>query len=275
MDSIFNKLLTYSYNITGSYEDARDLVQDVLEKYIGVDKSHVENEINYLIKTTINYSINFKNRNSKKVQFGIWLPEPVVTEGAETKLIREQTANYTLLFLMEKLDARERAVFILKEGFDYAHEEISELLDITVENSRQLLARAKKTLNNASFKRTRKIPETILHQYIQAMVQADVKALELLLVDEIALMADGGSRIKVVKDVEIGSMATAKLLQYVYGVFLQDKQYVFKTVNHQPAICFLKNSAVYNCQVISPSAQGKIESIYSIVDPDKLRLIVI
>ncbi len=48
-----------------------------------------------------------------------------------------------LLILMEKLNPKERAVFILKEGFGYAHEEIAEVLSATVENSRQLLSRAK------------------------------------------------------------------------------------------------------------------------------------
>jgi RNA polymerase sigma-70 factor (ECF subfamily) len=133
MQENYSRLLTYAYNITGSYEDSQDLVQDVIEKYISLDKSEIRNETNFLIKSTINHAINFKNRHSKKMVYGKWLPEPLSFDNAENRLIREQTARYTLLVLLEKLNARERAVYILKQAFDYSHQEISEVLDISVE----------------------------------------------------------------------------------------------------------------------------------------------
>lgn len=269
MDETYRKLLTYAYNIVGSYEDAEDLVQDTLEKYIAVDKSKIENERNYLIRTVINLSINFKKRNKRTAQYGVWLPEPVATDNPASKLLKEHTANYTLLVLMEKLNARERAVFILKEGFDYTHEEISNLLEISIANSRQLLTRAKKAMCRAPFK-IRQQPDELLSRYINAIVHADIRSLEELLVDDIRIMADGGQKVNVVKDIEVGREATAKLLQYVYGMFLEAKDYTFAIVNHQPAVCFYKNNKLYNCQIFSVSPSGHIENIYSIVDPDKL-----
>lgn len=92
MQENYSRLLTYAYNITGSYEDSQDLVQDVMEKYISLDKSEIRNETNFLIKSTINHAINFKNRHSKKMVYGEWLPEPLSFENAEHKLIKEQTA---------------------------------------------------------------------------------------------------------------------------------------------------------------------------------------
>src|SRR5690606_14213589 len=151
MQDNYRKLLTYAYNIVGSYEDAKDLVQDVIEKFITLDKSNIRDESNFLIKSTINHSINFKNRHSKKEVFGEWLPEPVSFVNAETKLIKEQTAGYTMLVLLENLNPKERAVFILKEGFSYSHSEIAELLEISQDNSRQLLSRASKQLKNISY----------------------------------------------------------------------------------------------------------------------------
>ena len=86
MDKHYNKLLTYAYNIVGSYEDARDLVQDVLEKYIPLDKSSIRDESNFLIKSTANHVINFKIRQNKKEVFGVGLPKPVSLENADTKI---------------------------------------------------------------------------------------------------------------------------------------------------------------------------------------------
>lgn len=272
MDATYRKLLTYSYNIVGSYDDAKDLVQSVFEKYIVLDKTHIGNETNYLIKTVINASINFKNRQSRQTGYGVWLPEPLATDSADFRLIKEQTVSYSLLMLMERLNAKERAVFILKEAFAYTHEEIAEVLETTVENSRQLLARAKKGLDQQSVKAPAP-SQKVLERYIQSIVDADIKGLEALLREDIRLMADGGTRVKVVADVATGREATARLLQYVYTLFLRNTKYSFETINHQPAICFYKDDVLYNCHVLELDGDGQIVNIFSIVAPEKLRSI--
>lgn len=274
MQDNYRKLLTYAYNIVGSYEDAKDLVQDVIEKFITLDKSNIRDESNFLIKSTINHSINFKNRHSKKEVFGEWLPEPVSFDNAETKLIKEQTAGYTMLVLLENLNPKERAVFILKEGFSYSHSEISELLDISQDNSRQLLSRAGKQLKDISYMPdnvSSAINSDVLKKYQKALNESKIKDLESLLVNDIKLTADGGKKVKVVKATEVGKTATATLLAYVQQQFLSDKTFSFHNFNHQPAICFWQNDKLYNCQILSIDNQGQIQQIYSIVDPVKLK----
>ncbi|UHO40664.1 sigma-70 family RNA polymerase sigma factor [Chryseobacterium capnotolerans] len=274
MQENYNRLLTYAYNITGSYEDSQDLVQDVLEKYISLDKSEIRNETNFLIKSTINHAINFKNRHSKKMVFGEWLPEPLSFENAENKLIEEQTTRYTLLVLLEKLNARERAVYILKEAFDYSHQEIAETLDISVENSRKLLSRAAKQLRGIPYKPDNAntlIHTDILQQYQLALSEGDVPNIEKLLIDEIRLSADGGKRVRVIKAVEVGKSAAAQLLAYVQQQFLGKKPHTFHIFNHQPAICFWQDNRIYNCHILDIDSEGMIRKIYSIVDPEKLK----
>src|SRR5690606_22073183 len=274
MQDNYRKLLTYAYNIVGSYEDAKDLVQDVIEKFITLDKSNIRDESNFLIKSTINHSINFKNRHSKKEVFGEWLPEPVSFDNAETKLIKEQTAGYTMLVLLENLNPKETAVFILKEGFSYSHSEISELLDISQDNSRQLLSRAGKQLKDISYMPdnvSSAINSDVLKKYQKALNESKIKDLESLLVNDIKLTADGGKKVKVVKATEVGKTATATLLAYVQQQFLSDKTFSFHNFNHQPAICFWQNDKLYNCQILSIDNQGQIQQIYSIVDPVKLK----
>lgn len=274
MQDNYRKLLTYAYNIVGSYEDAKDLVQDVIEKFITLDKSNIRDEANFLIKSTINHSINFKNRHSKKEVFGEWLPEPVSFENAETKLIKEQTVGYTMLVLLENLNPKERAVFILKEGFSYSHSEIAELLNISQDNSRQLLSRAGKQLKDISYMPDNfnsTINSDVLKKYQKALNESKIEDIESLLVNDIKLTADGGKKVKVVKATEVGKTATATLLAYVQQQFLSDKTFSFHNFNHQPAICFWQNEKLYNCQVLSIDNQGQIQQIYSIVDPVKLK----
>lgn len=273
MQENYSKLLTYSYNIVGSYEDAKDLVQDVIEKYISLDKSSIRDEYNYLVKSTINHSINFKNRQTKKEIFGEWLPEPVSFESPDIKLIKEQTAGYTMMVLLEKLNPKERAVFILKEGFDYQHAEIGELLDITQENSRQLLSRANKTLNDAKFqpRKPTSIQLETLKKYQMVLCDANITELEKLLVTDVKLTADGGKQIRVVKAIEIGVANTATLLSYVQHQFLSNKEFSLHNLNHQPCICFWENQRLYNCHILDIDSNGRIQNIFSIVDPTKLK----
>lgn len=270
MDSAYRKLLTYSYNILGSLEDAKDAVQDVMEKYIHLDKTKIENEMQYVTRMVINHSINLKNRKGKQTAYGVWLPEPVSTETAETNLIREQVAHYSILVLMESLNAKERAVYVLREAFNYSHEETAIALDISADNARQLYSRAKKSLSQSTPRQNYSDRGNQLSLYIEAIVNADMKALEELLAEDIKIMADGGTKIRVVKDVAIGKESAARLVQHVYALFLEGKQFSFTQINHQPALCFWQNRRLYNCQVFSFDALGKVNFIYSIVDPAKL-----
>ncbi len=60
MKNYHDKLFPYAYNILGSSEDAKDAIQDILIKYLAIDKKNIENEIGYLIRSVINHSINLK-----------------------------------------------------------------------------------------------------------------------------------------------------------------------------------------------------------------------
>jgi DNA-directed RNA polymerase specialized sigma24 family protein len=81
-----DQLFPYAYNILGSVDDALDMIQDVIMKYIALDKKDLENEMGYLVKAVINQSINLKNSKNKQVIIQGWLPEPFATERADAGL---------------------------------------------------------------------------------------------------------------------------------------------------------------------------------------------
>ena len=272
MKNYHDLLFPYAYNILGSSEDAKDTIQDILIKYLSIDKDHIENEIGFLIKSVINQSINVKKKKKTVSTASIWLPEPVSTENADININKEEILSYSILVLLEKLSAKERAVFILKEAFDYSHKEIAETIGFKLENSRKLLSRAKTKLANY---RTAKNKSPLkdkshLKSYIQVMKNGDITALEKLLSKDILLAADGGENIKVVKKLTTGITNASKLLLYVYNAFLNGLEFRISYVNHQPAILYFQNGVLVNCQVFEMEKM-KIRSIYSIVDPKKLK----
>ncbi|MBL4710396.1 MAG: sigma-70 family RNA polymerase sigma factor [Flavobacteriales bacterium] len=272
MKNYHDILFPYAYNILGSSEDAKDTIQDILIKYLSIDKCHIENEIGYLIKSVINQSINQKKKKKLKSTDSIWLPEPVSTDNADTNINKEEILSYSMLVLLEKLSAKERAVFILKEAFDYSHKEVAETIGFTPENSRKLLSRAKTKLTNhkSAVNQSLQKDKAHLNSYIQVMNNGDIIALEKLLSKDILLAADGGENIKVVRELTKGIANTSKLLLYVYNAFLNGLEFRISDVNHQAAILFFQNGILYNCQVFEMKKM-KIKSIYSIVDPKKLK----
>jgi RNA polymerase sigma factor (sigma-70 family) len=271
MDPLYKKLLTYSYNIVGSYEDARDLVQDAFEKYTEVDKSTVLNHENYLTRSVINHSINFKKQTSRQSKYGVWLPQPVPTETPDAGLIKENIARYSLLVLMEKLTPKERAVFILKEAFDYTHEEIAQLLDTSTFNSRKLLSRSKKALQQPAMRRAI-YNRKIVAGYIEAITKGDVKELEKLLTEDVKVYVDGGNKVKVIGETVTGRTATIQLLLLVYNQYQSNYSCRIHFLNHEPAICFFDRHKMVICQILH-IRENRVAGMYAILDVAKLPLI--
>ncbi|WP_299531238.1 sigma-70 family RNA polymerase sigma factor [Ulvibacterium sp.] len=268
-----NTLFPYAYNILGTVEDAKDAIQDVLTKYQSMNTAHIENEMGYLTKSVINRSINIKKRKAKITADKVWLPEPISTEKADDNLIGEEILSYSLLVLFEKLTTQERAVFILKEAFDYSHREIAETIGISIENSRKLLSRGK--LKLAIHKTTGPrnysvIPAADMENYIHAIKTGDVKHLGEMLSEDVALSADGGADIKVIREVTTGKMATSNLLFYVFQTYQKSLSIEISEVNHQPALLFYEGDSLINCQVFE-FENNKIRNIYAVIDPNKLK----
>ena len=271
-------LFPYAYNILGSSDDAKDAVQDVLSNFISSSREGIENEKGYLIKSVINQSINIKNKR-KKLRYGeVWLPEPVATEEADTNINLREIVSYSLLVLLEQLNPKERAVFILKEGFGYSHEEIAEVLSSTVEQSRKLLSRGKAKLNQ-SHQPAQPLASDVptaefLEKYIHAIRNRDTNTLENLLSQDITYYADGGDTIKVIKKICTGVHEVADLLIFVHHKFLESLSIVPANINHQPALLFYDGDHLKTCQVLEISPEGKILQVNSVVDPEKLKSIV-
>ena len=272
-DNYLKTLFPYAYNILGSADDAIDVIQDVMLKHVSHRKEDLENEKGYLIKSVVNQSINLKKRNRRAVGERVWLPEPV--EMADSNIKKEEILSYSMLVLLEKLNPKERAVFILKEAFDYSHQEIADALSFSIENSRKLLSRAKSVLkeSNGHLNRASNHPEEYLKNYIRTIKNGDIESLIELLSAEIIVKTDGGVKIKIVQELTVGISNTAELMLYVYRTYQQSLSVSYTEVNHQPALLFYDGKTLVNCQVFEIE-DLKIKRIYSVVDPDKLNRLI-
>lgn len=271
MDSLRPLLTSYAYNILGSYEDAKDVVQDVLLEMINRSGAAIGNEKAYLTRSVINRAINARNK-LQKMQAGYpgnWLPEPVATETADGDLNRKDILSYSLMVLLEKLDAKQRAVFILKEAFSYDHEEIADVLDISVENSRKILSRARATLHNEPIKEVALTPVAYLDKYLDVIRSGDVKRVEQLLTSEVMVISDGGGKVAAAMNPLVGVESASAFLVGIYNKFYQEIQAEKGMVNHHPALFYYIDGQLINCQVFE-WRDGKVHRVYFVRNPDKL-----
>lgn len=266
------KLFPYAYNILGNIDDCQDVIQDVLIKFNAKEVSSISNPNAYLIKSVINQSINLKKKNNRERQQKIVLPEPIVTNQGESKIELDEILNYSMFVLLDTLNVKERAVFLLKEAFDYLHEEIAEVLDISVENSRQILTRAKKKLKfrKPEIATSPANDRKHLEKYVYAIRKGDVKTLEQMLSDEVQVLADAGNKLQVIAELTSGIENTIKLMTYVYENHQKELEVKIEEINHQSALLFYRGKTLINCQIFELNPDGKITSIFSVVDPEKL-----
>ncbi len=274
MEDARNLLISYAYNILGSYEEAKDIVQDAYLKTLDTAFDDIENKKAYLIRTVINLSINQKKRQQKLVsQYpGEWLPEPVATESADTAITRKEILSYSLMVLLEKLNTKQRAVFILKEAFDYDHKEIASVLDITEEYSRKIFSRAKRQLKEPDTFDSRAIPNHYLDKYIDVISHADIERLEHLLKNDVVAISDGGGKASAARQPVYGQSKVIKFLIGIYQKFysVQGTRVEKSHINHLPALLYYKDDKLSNCQVFD-FEDGVISHIYFIRNPDKLQ----
>jgi RNA polymerase sigma-70 factor (ECF subfamily) len=248
-------------------------VQDVYLKFLQLKRDDIEDQKAYLVRMVINLSINRKKRQKKLVAEypGEWLPEPVATEKADTALLRRDVLSYSLMVLLEKLNPKQRAVFILNEAFEYDHDEISKVLEITPENSRKILSRAKAILHTDLPVAEKRAPADYLDKYMEVIRKGDTKRLEQLLTEDITITSDGGGKATAFMNRILGRESVVALLLGLHKKFYNSVRIEQRTINHQPALFYYddKNQLV-TCQIFSLS-DGHINDMFFIRNPDKLK----
>lgn len=272
--SVRSRLFGIAYRMLGSATEAEDVVQEAWVRWQGTDRSVVRNPAAFLTTTVTRLAINAATsaRARRETYVGPWLPEPVDTSddpalGAE----RAEALEIATLVLLERLAPVERAVYVLREAFDYPYRRIAEILEVTEPNARQLVTRARTHL--AEHRRTPADPAAhrrLLDAFLAAARDGDVRGLESVLSADAVYTADGGgvvsaTRRPVRKRVPDFVAGIAGKLSTVPGV-----TWSVVTANGGPAVLVTAPSGPLVLMAVTVT-DGRIQQVLAVRNPAKLR----
>ncbi len=157
-------LRSIAYNLVRSRADADDIVQETFLKWLSIDSDKIQNTKAYLIKAVTNNCLNHLNalkRKKEEYLDSINVSEFIhrFKENNFSHLDLEADLSKAFKVMLTKLEPLERAVYVLKEVFDFDYEALQEALDKKKDHCRQLVCRARKKLSEETSKMHFDLPD--------------------------------------------------------------------------------------------------------------------
>jgi RNA polymerase sigma-70 factor (ECF subfamily) len=196
-------LFSIAYRMVGSATEAEDIVQEAFLRYhrTSTEGTAVESPKAYLSAITTRLSIDHLRlaRVQRERYVGTWLPEPIVTDDEGNVERYAETADSLslgFLVLLERLTPVERAVFLLRDAFDYGYDEIASIVGKTESNCRQIAVRARRRVHagRPRFEASRAKRQELASRFFNAALSGDEQGLLSLLAADIVAYADGGGK---------------------------------------------------------------------------------
>jgi len=275
-----------AYRMLGSIAEAEDVVQETYLRYQATPPETIRSLKAYLTTIISRHCVDQLQlaRRKRELYVGPWLPEPLLTEATpdeadpEKHVERDESISLAFLMLLEQLQPFERAVFLLREVFEYEYAEIAVVLGLSVVNCRQLFRRAKERVaeDRPRFRPSPERQRQLVQRFLAATQRGELQALTSMLAQDISFWADGGGKTQAARRPVHGRDAVAKLLIGIMrGVWQtlratpEDVRLSITDVNGEPALLVMLHDRLNTVFVIS-IAEEQIEGLRVIRNPDKL-----
>lgn len=274
-------LFSIAYRMLGSAMEAEDMVQEAYLRYQAVPPDSVQSLKPFL--TTIITRLCLDQLKSARLQrenyIGQWLPEPVLTGGDDTymttspeaRLSRYESISMAFLLLLESLSPLERAVFLLREVFDYDYAEIAAIVERDEAACRQLFSRARKHVseNRPRFEPSPDVHRRILYRFLEAAENGTVDGLVDLLAEDVVSIGDGGGKVAAAVRPVAGKARVIRLLEGLVRLTPAGAGFEITEVNGQPALIVRVEGKAFSVLMLEIAGE-RITAIRVVANPDKL-----
>jgi len=266
-------LFSIAYRMLGSASDAEDMVQETYLRYRTTRQAEIRSLKSFLMTVVTRLCLDeLKSAHVRREQYlGPWLPEPVLTEDAETLVEQRESLSLAFLTLLEELTPAERAVFVLHTAFDYPFDEIGQMLEKSATACRQLFHRAQERLaaHQRRFEPPPNEQQELVGRFLRATQSADVQGLTGLLVRDVVVWADGGGKVSAARRPVSGQEKVIRFVQGLLRKALADLTVSVETINGGSALLFWTGGTLFMVGGFG-IADGQIHGIYALLNPDKL-----
>jgi RNA polymerase sigma-70 factor (ECF subfamily) len=270
-----------AYRMLGSVSEAEDVVQ---EGFLRLHRAReagerIESPRAYLSTVVSRLALDQLRsaRVRRETYVGEWLPEPLVQSADDDPARKAEMADslsLAFLVLLESLSPEQRAAFLLRDVFDEPYNRIAEIVGTSEQNARQLAARARRRVEERRprFEASREQREELATRFFAAAEEGDLEGLEELLAHDVVLRADGGGKAPALARAIHGRARAARTLiaglraLARFGVTSRREE-----VNGQPGALFFDREGRLISVMSLNVAEGQIQGVSSIVNPDKLR----
>jgi RNA polymerase sigma-70 factor (TIGR02957 family) len=281
LDELRPRAFAIAYRMLGSVSEAEDVVQEALLRVHSAIESgeEISSPRAYVgtIVTRLAIDELRSARSRRETYVGEWLPEPI-TERPEDDPARQaevaDSLSLAFLVLLESLSPEQRAAFLLHDVFDYDYGKVSEIVGTSEENARQLASRARRQVQDgrARFDASAERRDQLAASFFAAAEQGDFEGLEAMLAEDVELHGDGGGIAPAIRHPVFGRAKVAKMLGNWFGLIGRIEGLGIRrvTVNGQPGAEFLDEGGRLLGVFALDIADGKIQAMRSIVNPEKL-----
>jgi RNA polymerase sigma-70 factor, ECF subfamily len=275
-------MFSIAYRMVGTASDAEDIVQEAFLRFHRESGkgTAIDSPKAYLSAITTRLAIDHLRsaRVRREQYFGTWLPEPVLTDPGLDASHHAETADslsMAFLVLLESLTPVERAVFLLREVFDYGYDEIATVVGKSEDNCRQIAVRARRQVEakKPRFEASRRRRDDLARRFFDAAATGDVEALLDLLAADVVVYADGGGKAPAFPRPVHGRERAARVLvrQRTVGQRLGVVGMRTVPINGQPGALYLDAEGRPVAAVTVDIADGLVQTVRAISNPEKLR----
>lgn len=286
-----NLMFSIAYRLLGTAADAEDVVQDAWFRWSAGDRSQVADPKAYLARIVTNLAMDRLRsaRSQRETYVGPWLPEPILTEvvaAEETvadvaeSITAAESVSMAMLVVLETLSPLERAVFVLKEVFGFNYAEIADAVDRSESAVRQAGHRAREHVRarRPRFEADRRKKHEVTSRFFEAATGGDINQLMELLAPDVTLWTDGGGKVCQARRPIAGAEKVARWLvgtsrRPYEGITVSDMTFEIAEINGGPGIVIRGAGRVISTVTVELDADGRIVTVHSVANPDKLRAV--
>ena len=282
LEELRPRAFAIAYRMFGSVGEAEDVVQEaMLRLHRALERGEqISSPRSWLATVVTRLSIDeLRSARARRESYvGDWLPEPLVTDSDDEPAERAEMSDslsLAFLVLLESLTPEQRAVFLLHDVFDYSYDEVAEIVEKRPDAVRQTAVRARREIDERRprFEASREQREELADRFFAAAQEGEVADLEALLAADVVLQGDGGGKAPALARSLFGANRVARTLVnwWKAGARIGGIEWRRVNINGQPGALSYDADGHLVSALTLDVADGQIQAIRGVVNPDKLR----